>query len=247
MHNYDAFSDDYYVNMTLNTEMDLPQTRETVLHFFEQMRRQFPSMRNFYNRDRGEFVLEEDKDQGNYRWVAVESRRVCSGQVNPSSIEDVLKQHSMVLDHAPYALSISPIDCESLNVMYGFDFTYRGNHNELLVEALGMTPAFERLVEIPGATVICNEPSIQFALDSECRTQCRLSVETRTTAYHVRTGDYPEDQISVYLTARRYGSLEAGESFETAMRRLADVCQELVDGYVIDQVLRPLQQAIAIK
>lgn len=247
MQNYDAFSDDYYVNMTLNTEMDLPQTRETVLHFFEQMRKQYPTMRNFYNRDRGEFVLEEDKDQGNYRWVAVESRRVCSGQVNPSSVEDVLRQHSLVLDQAPYALSISPIDCESLNVMYGFDFTYRGNHNELLVEALGMTPAFERLVDIPGATVICHEPSIQFALDAECRTQCRLSIETRTTAYHVRTGDYPEEQISVYLTARRYGSLDAGESFEAAMRRLAEVCRELVDSYVIDHVLRPLQQAIAIK
>ena len=247
MQNYDAFSDDYYVNMTLNTEMDLPQTRETVLHFFEQMRKQYPTLRNFYNRDRGEFVLEEDKDQGNYRWVSVESRRVCSGQVNPTSIDDVLRQHSLVLDQAPYALSISPIDCESLNIMYGFDFTYRGNHNELLVEALGMTPAFERLVDIPGATVICNEPSIQFALDAECRTQCRLSVETRTTAYHVRTGDYPEEQISVYLTARRYGSLETGESFESAMRRLAEVCQELVDNYVVDHVLRPLQQAIAIK
>ena len=247
MQNYDAFSDDYYVNMTLNTEMDLPQTRETVLHFFEQMRKQYPTMRNFYNRDRGEFVLEEDKDQGNYRWVSVESRRVCSGQVNPVSVEDVLRQHSLVLDQAPYALSISPIDCESLNVMYGFDFTYRGNHNELLVEALGMTPAFERLVDIPGATVICNEPSIQFALDAECRTQCRLSVETRTTAYHVRTGDYPEEQISVYLTARRYGSLDSGESFETAMRRLAEICQGLVDDYVIDHVLRPLQQTIAIK
>ena len=44
MQNYDAFSDDYYVNMTLNTEMDLPQTRETVLHFFEQMRKQYPTM-----------------------------------------------------------------------------------------------------------------------------------------------------------------------------------------------------------
>jgi hypothetical protein len=63
----------------------------------------------------------------------------------------------------------------------------------------------------------------------------------------VRTGDYPEEQISVYLTARRYGSLEAGESFESAMLRLTEMCQEIVDGYVTDHVLRPLQQAISIK
>ena len=247
MQSYDAFSDDYYVNMTLNTEMDLPQSRETVLHFFEQIRKQYPAMRNFYNRDRGEFVLEEDKDRGNYRWAAVESRRVCSGQVNPASIEEAIEQHRKVLEVAPYALSISPIDCESLNVMYGFDFTYRGNHNELLVEALGITPAFERLSEIEGATVICNEPSLQISLDADCRTQCRVSVETRTTAYHVRTGDFPEDQLSVYLTARRYGSLDSAESFEAAMLLLAETCEELVDKYVVDSILRPLQQTIAIK
>ena len=35
----------------------------------------------------------------------------------------------------PFSLSVSPLDCESLNIMFGFDFTYRGNHNQLLVEA----------------------------------------------------------------------------------------------------------------
>ncbi|MBP89709.1 MAG: hypothetical protein CMJ64_23890 [Planctomycetaceae bacterium] len=247
MQSYDAFSDDYYVNMTLNTEMDLPQNRETLLHFFEQIRKQYPAMRNFYNRDSGEFVLEEDKDRGNYRWAAVETRRVCSGQVNPGSVEQAIEQHRRVLEQAPYALSISPIDCESLNVMYGFDFTYRGNHNELLMEALGVSPAFERMSEIEGATVICNEPSLQIALDGDCRTQCRVSVETRTTAYHVRTGEFPEEQLSVYLTARRYGSLDSTESFESAMLQLAETCEELVDKYVIDSILRPLQQTIAIK
>ena len=28
--------------------------------------------------------------------------------------------------------------------------------------------------------------------------------------------------------------------------KLADICQEIIDGYVVEQVLRPLQQAIAI-
>ena len=247
MNRFGSFSDDYYLNMHLNTEMELPQSRETVLHFFEQIQKHYPTMRNFYNRDRTEFVLEEDKDRGNYRWTTVEQRRVCSGYVNPPSLDDALSQHKLVLELAPYALSVSPLDCESLNVMFGFDYTYRGNHNELLVEALGVTPAFERMLDIPGATVICSEPALQLALDADCRTQCRLSVETRTTAYHVRMGDYPEEQLSVYLTARRYGSLDPGETYVQAMLRLTEICRELVENYVIDNVLRPLQQAIAIK
>jgi hypothetical protein len=99
---------------------------------------------------------------------------------------------------------------------------------------------------IPGATILANEPSIQFALDEECRVQCRLSIETRTSAYHVRTKEFPEEQISVYFTARRYGSLESGETYVSAMNKLAEICQEIVENYIVENVLRPLQQTIAI-
>ncbi len=247
MGRYGTYSDDYYVNLNLNTEMDLPQSRETVLHFFEQIQKKYPQMKNFYGRERGEYVLEEDKEQGNYRWATVEPRRICSGQVNPSSVDEALDQHRHILDLAPYCLTVSTLDCESLNVMYGFDYTYRGNHNQLLIDALGVIPAFDRMSEIAGASVICNEPSIQFALDEDCRIQCRLSIETRTSAYHVRTGEYPEEQLSVYFTARRYGSLDPGESYLSAMERLAEVCRDMIDNYVVDNVLKPLQETIAIK
>lgn len=244
---YNHVCDDWYCNLNLNTEMDLPQSRETVLHFFEQLQKQYPTMRNFYNRERGEFVLEEDKDRGAYRWSSVELRRVCSGQVNPGSVAEVLKQHQLVLELAPFALSVSPLDCESLNVQFGFDFTYRGNHNLLLAETLGVPPAYERLLELTGATVINWEPGLQFALDPECRTQVRVSVEARTTAYHVRTGEFPEEQISVYVTARRYGSLDAGDTYVASLNRLTDLARQVVDHYAVDQILRPLQQAIAIR
>jgi hypothetical protein len=247
MSHYQTLSDDYYVNMNLNTEMDLPQSRETILHYFELLKKQYPLMKNFYTRERNEFVLEEDKDRGNYRWATIEPRRVCSGVVNPSSLKEALDQHELALELAPYALTVSPLDCESLNVMFGFDFTYRGNHSELLLEALGVAPALERLTEVPGATVLSNEPSLQLALDEDCRIQCRLTVEARTSAYHVRTSEYPEEQLSVYLTARRYGSLDAGETYVAAFRRLATVCKDLVDNYVVDSILRPLQQTIATK
>ena len=247
MSRYSSVSDDFYVNLNLNTEMDLPQNRETVLHFFEQVQKIYPTMRNFYSRDRGEFVLEEDKEPGHYRWTSVEARRVCSGQVNPESVSSALQQHRYVLESVPYSLSISPLDCESLNVMFGFDFTYRGNHNQLVAEALGLIPAFDKLANRDGTTLISNEPAIQFSFDQECRVQCRLSIEPRTSAYHVRAGEFPEEQLSVYITARRYGSLETGESYVSTMEQLAGLCQQVVDEYVIEHILQPLQQTIAIK
>ena len=60
MNPYAALCDEFYLACYLNTEMELPQTRDTVLHFFEQVRKAFPKMTNFYGRDPNEFVLEEE-------------------------------------------------------------------------------------------------------------------------------------------------------------------------------------------
>jgi len=247
MNPFSSLCDDFYVNMNLSTEMELPTNRETVLHFFERVQKTFPTMRNFYGRDRGDFVLEEDKDQGNYRWCTIEPRRVCSGQVNPDDVEDALKQHRLVLELAPFNLSVSPLDCEALDLLFGFDFTYRGNHNHLVAEALGVNPSMEEVIEVPGATVINHEPSITVALDDECRMQFRLSIETRTNAYQIRTGDYPEEQLSVYVTARQYGSLGPDRSFVETLERLEDVCNEMLETHIVEQVLRPLARTIALK
>ena len=38
MHAYSSLSDDFYSNMNLNTEMALPNNRETVLGFLERVR-----------------------------------------------------------------------------------------------------------------------------------------------------------------------------------------------------------------
>lgn len=246
MSRYGSYSDDHYLNMNLNTELELPAGRETVLHFFEQLQKHVPQLRNFYTREKSEIVLEEDKDGGSYRWVSVESKRLSSGWVNPPSVEDAMKLHCLVLDMAPFALTVSPLDVESLNIMYGFDFTYRGNQNQLLIDALGVSPAIEKMAAIPGTTVLGCEPVIQLAMDEECRTQVRMSVETRTSAYQVKTREFPEEQLSVYLTARRYGSLEPGESFTTAATKLGEVAKDLLDNYLVENVLRPLQQTIAM-
>ena len=247
MSRYSGISEDFYINLNLNTETDLPSPRDAVVHYFERVQKQYPDMRNFYCRDRNEFVLEESKDSGKYRWASVETRRIASGYVNPDNVDDAIAQHEFVLELVPYLLTVSPLDCESLNLMFGFDYTYRGNHNELLAETLGVLPAFEKLTNYPGAVLISHEPSIQLALDEECRLQCRLSFETRTSAYHVRTTEFPEEQLSVYVTARRYGSLNPGETYLEAMQQLSHTCQEIVDDYVVDHILQPLQQAIAIR
>jgi hypothetical protein len=241
--NIDA--DDFYVNLNLNTEMELPNSRDTVLHYFEQMKKAFPDLRNFYTRESGDLVLEGDKEEQSYRWLALEPKRLCSGLVNPDTLEQAYEQHEMVLELAPHLLTISVLDCEALDVMYGFDFTFEGNHDEVVAEALGVIPGLEAMFEGGSARVINYEPTITLALEDSCRLQARLSIETRTNAYQVRTGEFGDDQISLYFTVRQYWGQGTEGTFLDAFRRQRSLGEELLQTAVIPKIVRPLARAIA--
>lgn len=247
MNPYASYSDDFYVNTHLHTEMDLPSQRETVLHYFEQLQKRYPKMGHFYQRERGEFILEEDKSHGAYRWASVEPRRICSGIVNPNTLEEAMEQHSQVLEMVPYLLSISKLDCESIGLMYGFDFAYRGNHNQLLADAIGLPGALESFAARPGSHLMSFDPAIQITLDETFKTHARINFEPRTTVYQTKTGEYNEDMLSVFVTIRRFESLTPEEQFPQELARLEGFMRELMDNYVIEHILKPLQTAIATR
>ena len=93
--------DDFYINMRLATQLSLPHNREVVLHFFERIQRQFPEMSRFRKYDSGDLSIEESRDNDSYRWVTLESRRLCAGHVNPPTVEDSLKLHNLLLQQVP--------------------------------------------------------------------------------------------------------------------------------------------------
>ncbi len=247
MNPYTSLCDDFGVYVYLNTKMELPSGRETILHFFDSLQKTFPQMTDFECRESGEYVLEEDREQGSYRWVTLEPRRLCSGFVNPPTLEQADSQHERILELAPYHLDFNSLDCEALDVLFAFDFMFSGNHDEVVAEALGMNNTLESLLQMPNTKVINFEPSVMLSLDENCRLQCRLSVETRTNAYQIRTGQFPEAPISVYFTVRQYWGRQPAKTFGESYHHQRKVCQELVDQHIIPSVIRPLAQAIAAK
>jgi hypothetical protein len=247
MNPYSTLCDDFGVYVYVNTKMELPRHRETVLHFFDSLQKTFPKMTDFDCRESGEYVLEEDREQGSYRWVTLEAQRFCTGYVNPPTLEEADIQHERVLELAPYHLDFGSLDCEALDVLFAFDFTFSGNHDEVVAEALGLNQTLENLVQMPGHRVINYEPSLMLALDEACRLQCRLSIETRTNAYQIRTGQFPEAPISVYFTVRQYWGRQSVKTFTESYRNQRRICQELVDNHIIPGVVRPLAQTIAAK
>jgi hypothetical protein len=142
-------------------------------------------------------------------------------------------------------LSVSPLDCEALDFLMGFDFAYKGNHDELVAEAFGPGTALESLLTLPGSKPLSFAPSVTISLDDTCRRQCRLVVETRTSAYQVKRNEYGEEPISVYFTVRQYGSQPHDSSLARTFVELREAAEHLLQEHVVDQILKPLAAAIS--
>lgn len=244
---YSSLCDDFGIYTYVNTKLELPTTRETVLHFFNSLQKSIPTLTDFDCRGPHEYVLEEDRDSGSYRWIGLESKRLASGFVNPASLESADSHHERVLEMAPYHLDLGALDCESLDVLYTFDFLYSGNHDEVVAEALGLNTTLESLLQVSGTKVLGYEPALMLALDETCRLQCRLNIETRTNAYQIRTNQFPEAPITVFFTIRQYWARQGGRTFVEAYQNQRRIGAELVDNHIIPAVIKPLSQTIENK
>jgi len=243
-HIYSTFSDDFYINMRLGSQITLPTAREPVLHFLEQVQKAYPGMQRFRKGDNIEYSIEEDRAGGEYRWVSLEQSRLSAGHVNPTEIPSCLKLHKFVLEQAPYELGISNVEVDYLDVLFGFDLSYGGNHDEIVAESLYESSPLACLMEIPGAKPVDFQPTVIVALTDDLRLQARIEVVTRTNSYQVRTGDYADDAISVYLIVRRFWGDRPKASFAEIFAGLAERGEQLVTEHVLPKIVQPLRSAI---
>ena len=246
MHPYSSLCDGFQVSTVFNTRMDLSTKRETVLHFFASLQKSFPDLSEFENRGTDEFSLEEPTDGASHRWVSLEPRRLSAGLGNPPSLEEADATLERILELAPYHLDLSPLDCQTLDVTYTFEFDYTGNHDEVVAEALMPDSPLEGLLQVPGSRVLKYEPSLTMTLDERCKLQCRLDVETRSTP-ELRASRYGRASISIYFAVRQYWDRQPFATFTESYRNQRRICQELVDGYVLPAVVQPLAATIAAR
>jgi hypothetical protein len=240
---YGALCTDFYVNQKLALRMDLPNNRETVLDMFDRVRKELPQMERF-RRYEGELALESPEQGSQYSWLALRRTNIRSGWVNPDSLDQAYKLHRLILDTAPYFLSISPIDVEFIELVFGFDLQADRNRNEVVFEALLADSPIASLIDVQNESIIESQPFLGFTLNGGCDLQAFVEIKTRTTTREVATGRFEDEPISVYLTARQYGSLKTMEDFNKSFATLAGHIERLAEDRIIPHVVRPIREAI---
>lgn len=242
---YRALCTDVYVNQKLALKMDLSRTRETILDLFDRIRREYPAMEQF-RRYRDELALESDPEDGRYNWVAIRASSIRSGAVNPETNQEGYRLHRRLLEVAPYYLSISPLDVDYLELLWGFDLTAGGNHDEIVFEALAAGTPLGALLDIPGAVVTDCQPLLGVTIGQDQEIDVNFEVKTRGRKGADRSaGDGPGEPISIYLTLRRYGPVRDVTDLPGVLDVLVEHGERLVESRVIPKLVVPIRQAIA--
>jgi len=243
---FNSQCDEFYVGTRLFFKLELSPSRETLLHFFDQVRRTYPGMARFRRREDGAVILDEGaNEEGHRRYLRLDAAALRFGHLSPPSRDVVLEFGELILTHSPYHLSLSELDYDSLEVAFGFDLEYCGNHDELVAETLlGDSPLQTVLLGRGGRVIDC-QPCLGVALSEDCATQLYLDIRGRTSMYELRSGEYEPQCLSVHLTLRRYFRGAAPGDLTGNHRELVTLGEALVAGRVVPQVVQPLREAIA--
>jgi hypothetical protein len=238
---YRALCSDFYVNQKLAVRMELPRGRETTLELFERVRREYPHISSF-RKYKDELALESPAGITPHRWVALRAATLRSGVVNPDSEADMVALHRSVLEVAPYYLSISPLDVEYLEVLFGFDLAASGNHDAIVADALLGNSPLAHLLAGGSERVVEFQPMLGLALDAD-DDLAEVHFEVKTRSSESRTGR--TEPISLYLTVRRYDPVSDLKHMPDRLTELVANARRFVDDRVVPAVLRPLRDAIA--
>lgn len=243
---FGSFCDGLFIDMSINTQLELPSGRDTILTFFERLQKQFPKMSDFTRRDTGEYVLEQ-LDQGQRsRWVGLEIDRIIASCTDPDDTQQAYELHHQVLALIPYMLGVSPLDIDSMDVTFAMDFDFQGNHDEVIADALLSQSSFGCLLDMPQAKSLNCCPSVIVALSQDRRLQARIAVESRSTNFDVRSEKFKTDEpISLYFTVRRYPQTEPGFDTLTAYKEQCRIAEDMMFDKVLPHFVTPLNSAIA--
>lgn len=244
---FGSMADECFLSTRLFLKLDLPLERDTVLHFFDQIRKSFPTLRRFQRRENGTLILEEAGDSGaSRRWVRLDPGSVRFGHFSPQTGDDVRRLGDAILELAPYHLTLSELDFDHMEVACGFELEYRGNHDQLLAEVFwGDHPLGGFLFGDDARHVIDAQPYLGITLTPACDLQAYLEVKSRTGTYEVRTQNYEAQPLSVMLTIRKYWGVGEDQPLAATHRRMCDECDELASTKIVPLLINPLAQAIA--
>jgi hypothetical protein len=217
-------------------------------------------------RYKDELALEAAQSEAPHRWFAIRPSNLRSGVVNPSDIRQAYGLHRSVLELAPFFLSISPLDIEYLELLFGFDFAATGNQDALVASALLRGSPLESFFDADDCEPIDFQPVIGFllrdqgdqhddvltitdampdALGEQSGSGLEMHLEIKTRSGPAKNPENRGDPISVYVTVRRYEPVSDVKALPAVMDDMVERAHGIINERVVPDLLAPLRETIA--
>jgi hypothetical protein len=172
--------------------------------------------------------------------------------VNADDHDDAYDLHRHVLEIAPFYLSVSALDVDFLELLYGFDLRSDRNHDEIVNDALISNTPMAHLVDLPGVQIVDVQPAVGMVLREGMGEDYKGSPNKGVeVSYEIKTRPEArqlgrEEPISVYLTLRHYGPLSDIKHLPDVLARLSNLGEELAQSRVMPGLVRPIREALGL-
>jgi hypothetical protein len=202
-----------------------------------------------FRRYEGELSLESSRREAEYTWLSLRQSSIRTGHVNPDSMEAAYRYHRRMLEVAPYYLTLSPLDIDYVELMFGFDIECKDNHDEVVYEALFANSPLGNLLKpteaARGARILDVQPVFGLNLSDDGQLQAYFEVKTRRRSRRGSGRRFAQEPISLFVTLRNYGPVEKLENLKSVTTDLGRRAEALAAERLIPDLLNPIVQHIS--
>ena len=241
---YGALCTDFFIETKLNLKLGLPSDRDTLLSFFDRVRKLDPAL-NSFNRFEEELVLERvpGEGMGSPQGVAMRQNELRAWIANPATMQKALDWHRQLLDIAPHFLSLSPLDVDSLEMAFVFEMEAEGDHDQIIQQALyGDSPIADIMSQM---SVIEHSPIFTLSLNHAGTMQATIELRPRRKSRQGEAAQFQGDPLLMILTVRQLGPFDSNEHLQKTLPLLLQHADQVAGDHLIPQLLIPISRIIA--
>ena len=202
-------------------------------------------MTDFECRENGEFVLEEDREQGSYRWVTLEIAALLHRLRQPADWRPPTPSTSTFWRWLPFTSTSARSTARRWTCCSPSTSCTPATTTRSWPRRLGLNTTLETLVQMPGS----QGDQLRAVADAGPGRGVPPAVPAERRDAHQRLPDphrpVPRGADQRLLHGAAVLGPPAGKTFIESYRNQRKICQELVDSHILPAVIRPLAQAIA--
>jgi hypothetical protein len=232
---------DVVFNTSVRFKDPLEIDEKEVLGLFGEVMQAIPEL-NDYRREGDDFDLIERITGKPARHLRVRKKGITLAVAPPYRLEDLHRTAKCVYPLIARHLKPTPFMIEFLDIAFQFEFSFKGNHDVLVLTRLfAGTPYAQIATEIEGA-VLDFQPALSVSLSKDHSVIALIEIHTSTSLREIESRTFDGDEIKLVCGVAKVRGL-ASQSLESTYDSVYSHAVPFVQNKLVTSVVEPLRAA----